>query len=146
MLQWLQTDLAASTARWSFVFFHHAMFTTGPHAADTTLADMVATLEPVFSQYDVDIVFNGHDHAYERSVPQNGVIYIVSGGGGASLYDVSTGDDIFFAASAHHVVRVQLDGCILSLRAIDAAGALLDQIALAKCPHNAYLPLLLKRR
>ena len=147
MLQWLQSDLAASTARWTFVFFHHAMFTVGPHVNDPTLPDMRATLAPIFSQHGVDIVFNGHDHDYERSHPQNGVIYIVSGGGGASLYDPVTADDaIAYFAKAYHTVEVQITGCILSLRAIDTNGAVLDQIALAKdCPHHVYLPIILKQ-
>jgi len=147
MLQWLQSDLAASTARWTFVFFHHAMFTVGPHVNDPTLPDMRATLEPIFSHYAVDIVFNGHDHDYERSHPRNGVIYIVSGGGGASLYDPVTADDaIAYFAQAHHTVEVQVTGCIFSLRAVDATGMVLDQIALAKdCPHHVYLPLILKQ-
>ena len=38
-------------------------------------------LVPLFEQYGVDVVFNGHDHHYERSY-KDGVYYIVTGGGG----------------------------------------------------------------
>jgi hypothetical protein len=45
----------------------------------------------------VDLVLNGHDHDYERFVPQNasgksdpnGPVEIVGGSGGADLYDLS---------------------------------------------------------
>jgi len=33
----------------------------------------------------VDLVFNGHDHDYERIEQRNGPVYIVTGGGGADL-------------------------------------------------------------
>ena len=145
MLQWLQSDLATSTAHWKFVFFHHAVYTSGPHWFDPTRPEMQVTLEPIFMQYDVDLVFNGHDHDYERSKPQNGVIYIVSGGGGATTYPVLQQQFSAYAESVHHTVQVQIDGCILSLRAINKDGAVIDQIALAKCPHNLYLPLILKQ-
>jgi hypothetical protein len=32
------------------------------------------------------VVFNGHDHHYERWKPRGGVVYIVTGAGGAVLY------------------------------------------------------------
>ena len=146
MLRWLESDLAASTARWKFVFFHHPMYTSGPHASDPTVPAMHATLEPIFVQHDVDIVFNGHDHDYERSKPQNGVIYIVTGGGGYNLYPVGTSSFTAYSASVYHAVQVQIAGCILSLRAIDTQGKAFDQIALAKdCPYRFYLPVILKQ-
>ncbi len=145
MLQWLHSDLAATTAAWKFVYFHHAVYTSGPHWLDPTRPEMQATLEPIFMQYDVDIVFNGHDHDYERSKPQNGVIYIVSGGGGANTYPVLPQSFSAYAERVHHTVQVQIDGCILSLRAFNKDGAVIDQIALAKCPRRLYLPLILKQ-
>ena len=33
------------------------------------------------SQAGAEIVLSGHDHDYQRSVPINGVTYVVSGGG-----------------------------------------------------------------
>ena len=30
----------------------------------------------------MDVVFNGHDHVYERIKPQNGIQYFVTGAGG----------------------------------------------------------------
>ena len=36
---------------------------------------------PVLDRHHVDLVLSGHDHHYERSEPQHGVTYVVSGGG-----------------------------------------------------------------
>ena len=39
-------------------------------------------LEPLFIQYNVSLVLNGHDHIYERIKPQNGIPYFVEGSSG----------------------------------------------------------------
>ncbi len=145
MLQWLESDLAASTATWKFVYFHHAIYSSGPHGYESIIEQIRDVLAPIFERHDVDMVFAGHDHDYERSRPINGVIYIVSGGGGADTYPVFPQPFSAFALSVHHTAQVQIDGCILSLRAIDKAGTVIDQIVLAKCPHHTYLPIILKQ-
>jgi hypothetical protein len=90
---WLQADLAATTRKWKFVFFHHTPYSCANGIAsigsDHTVRD---TWGPIFEQAGVDIVFDGHDHSYERTHLMNdyntggpGTIYIMTGGGGASL-------------------------------------------------------------
>ncbi len=37
-------------------------------------------LEPLFEKYNVDVVFAGHEHVYERIYPQKGIYYFVEGG------------------------------------------------------------------
>jgi hypothetical protein len=44
----------------------------------------------ILEKYQVDAVFSGHDHNYQHNLV-NGVHYLVSGGGGAPLYDIETG-------------------------------------------------------
>ena len=39
-------------------------------------------LEPLFTRYHVQVVFAGHDHVYERTKPQQGVQYFITGAGG----------------------------------------------------------------
>jgi len=151
MYDWLVSDLSAVTAPWKFVFFHQAIYSSGPHGFELAIRAMRDALAPVFEQQGVDVVFAGHDHDYERSTPRDdygpasrGVIYIVSGGGGADVYPVFPQPFSAFAASVHHTVQARIEGCILSLRAIDTSGIVFDQIALAKCPSNLYLPIILK--
>lgn len=66
------------------VLFHHPLYSTGAHEEDEM--NIRQYLEPLFDQYDVDIVFSGHDHCYERLLV-NDIYYVISGGGGAPLYD-----------------------------------------------------------
>ena len=83
---WLEADLmqVADSIDFVAVVFHHPPFSTGPHTEDEK--NLRESIVPLFVQYGVDIVFNGHDHCYERSYCW-GIYYIVTGGGGAPLYD-----------------------------------------------------------
>ena len=86
--QWLENQLSSTMSSTDFtvVTFHYPLFSTGQHGSDDK--QVAADLVPLFEQYGVDAVFNGHDHNYERSTV-NGIRYIVTGGGGAPLRDQS---------------------------------------------------------
>jgi len=70
-LAWLENDLAQaeSEAQWIVVNSHHAFFSSGQHGSYDD--EMLAWID-AFERYGVDMVFNGHDHIYERSV-HNGI-------------------------------------------------------------------------
>ena len=69
MYQWLNSDLAANTQRWTIVYFHHSPYTMGSHNSDTEaeLISMRQNITPLLEQYHVDLVLNGHSHVNERS-------------------------------------------------------------------------------
>jgi hypothetical protein len=64
--KFLDEDLAASTARWKFVAFHHTIYSSGRHTSDKLRQKNLA---PLFDKHAVDVVFMGHDHDYERTKP-----------------------------------------------------------------------------
>ncbi len=78
MTDWLRQDLAATTQRWIIAYWHGGPYTKSSHDSDSTtdtLAWMVQMREnivPILESYGVDLVLNGHSHAYERSWPING--------------------------------------------------------------------------
>ena len=80
--RWLTRDMNQSRKMWKFVVFHHPPISAGLHGNEAR----THALMPLFSRLKIDIVFNGHDHVYSRSKVQNGVIYVVTGAGGAGLY------------------------------------------------------------
>ena len=88
---WLEAELATANAdpaiRHEVLAFHHPVYSSGGHGViDADEWEPVRDhLVPLFETYGVDLVFNGHDHHYERADPAltGGVQYIVSGGGGA---------------------------------------------------------------
>ncbi len=75
MKSWLESDLAlaTTTADWMIVIFHHPPYSKGAnHDSDSDTGeqlevDMRNVFVPVFQQYGVDLVLNGHAHSYERS-------------------------------------------------------------------------------
>jgi predicted phosphodiesterase len=131
-IAWLQEDLAATDKLWKFVFYHQAIYSSGPHGYESWVEAKRALLAPIFEQYHVAVVFNGHDHDYERTQLINGVLYIVSGGGGASLYQVNPQPFSAYAEAAYHTVYAALDGCTLTLQAIKPDGTVFDSTTLTR--------------
>jgi len=79
-LEWLRDELQKSTTEWKIAYFHHPIYSGGKrHGADT---DLRAVLEPLFKKYKVNVVLSGHDHVYERIVPQSNIVYFVLGNSG----------------------------------------------------------------
>jgi hypothetical protein len=80
-LEWLRKGLQGSGSRWKIVFFHHPIYTSGRYAA--AARSLRAALEPVLVDGTADVVLSGHEHFYERTVPQRGILYFVSGAAGS---------------------------------------------------------------
>jgi len=134
---WLVSELVSSeynNATWHIVYFHHP-----PYTATSSHSDEIGVQEhlvPLFEEYGVDMVFNGHSHAYERYF-NNGVYYIVTGGGGAPLASLiaDTVEPIReFGKSAYHhcVIDVDVAAKSLILSARDNYGVEFDTISLIK--------------
>jgi acid phosphatase type 7 len=91
----------------------------------------------VQGDFGLDSAFDGRT----RTAPR-GVLYIVSGAGGATLYDsVQTGDPstwqpftVKFVADVHSFTVVDIRDASLVLRQISEAGAELDRIRVTRRP------------
>jgi 3',5'-cyclic AMP phosphodiesterase CpdA len=87
-LDWLRRDLANSQhAAHTFVALHRPVYPVGPHKGDSLdkYPQERDALHALFVRHGVNCVFEGHEHFYHRQV-RDGVEYIITGGGGASLY------------------------------------------------------------
>lgn len=118
-LEWLEKDLQTAHAEWIFVFFHQPCWAS--YAAEASSQEQMRVLCPIFEQYDVDVVFNGHDHFYERMHPltqgkidqENGVTYIVTGGAGGGLERPDPPGGSYFTAKLkriYHFNIVKING------------------------------------
>ncbi len=127
---WLEQDLASARQEWKFVMFHRPVCSSGAHGGQENPA-LGQYLAPLFEKYDVDVVFNGHDHIYERSY-RNGVYYIVAGGGGAPLYEVDQTPNPYQqrAAKRYHFCTVEISWKVAILQARDAEGRVFDTVTI----------------
>jgi hypothetical protein len=125
-LEWLDDTLASSTSQWRIVTLHHPPFSSGRHGS-TPHADEL--LVPILERHKVDLVLAGHDHDYERTVPIDGITYVVSGGG---CKTTKVGESDFTAVSGRilEFLHVDIDGDQLTARCIQPEGQVFDRFEL----------------
>ena len=88
---WLADDIKAhKDKKCTLAYWHHPLFSSGWHGSDPRIAEFWEVLSPG----GVDVILNGHDHEYERFLPQgpnavvdsvNGIVQFVVGTGGGDL-------------------------------------------------------------
>lgn len=127
-IEWLKKDLKAhARSAFTVVAFHQPPYSIASHGSELYVRE---TYCPIFEKYGVDVVFAGHDHCYQHCVA-NGVHYIVTGGGGAPLYDIGLKRPWFIRGeSVYHAVLVEVDGDEMTLKAHLPGGSLFDTIKL----------------
>ena len=124
-VKWLDQVYADAGTKWRIAFFHHPLYSSGQHAAESR--DVIRpALEPALVRNRVDVVFSGHEHLYERIKPQHDVTYFVSGGGGRYLYDYKPSAFDEVGISEHHFMIAEIAGDRLFFEAITHTQQLLD--------------------
>lgn len=145
-------------AKWRFVVFHVPPF----HSSMTHNDEQwMRRLSPLFEEAGVDVVWSGHVHNYQRTLPltfapqkasgnivggdfsldtawngasvtkPKGVIYVVTGAGGAALYKMKAGfkTQAFTAkylADTHSLTELSVTKDALSVRQVDENGKQVD--------------------
>jgi hypothetical protein len=131
-LRWLDERLATSSAAWKVCFFHHPLYTSGRYR--TWSRGFRLILEPLLVEHDVDVVFSGHEHIYQRTELQSGIQYFVSGGAGSLR--PGDGTPASFVARTfdtdYHFMLIEIEGDALHFQAISRTGATVDAGTLYK--------------
>jgi hypothetical protein len=138
--QWMSAHLREPRqAKWTFVAFHHPLFSA--HAT-RPINSLRWDWAPLFLEREsgVDAVLTGHDHFYARNYPMGrlggepprGVLFLTSAGGGASLYRSKRRDYVAYEKSVHHFTLFDVDDDKITLSAIDRAGRVFDRYELRK--------------
>lgn len=139
MIPWLEKLLSKNEAKFKVVYFHRPPYSSGAvHGSDKRVQEK---LVPIFEKYQVDLVLSGHEHNYQHTCKilqgkcnEKGIVYIVTGGGGAPLY--SLGKEQWFSKvqkSTYHFILGKLEGCQINLKAIDISDKVFDSYNLNKC-------------
>lgn len=126
-LAWLAEELQKPFA-FRMVFLHRPLFSTPlargydldrhPYERDQ--------LHELFRRSGVSAVFAGHEHLYDRS-EKDGVLYIITGGGGAPLITFTEEKGGFF----HYIVAKRSDEGYL-LTSYDLKGTVRDEFSIKK--------------
>jgi len=145
-LDWLEADLIKANENpnivWKVAVFHHPPYSASNHGCNDQTKDFVS---PLFEKYGVDVVFNGHDHNYERTHPianeelaapgTHGVVYVIAGAFWAPGY--GNGTEWWTAASEEgedgNYAVVDIDGPTLKVTAYSGDGnTVLDEFTIEK--------------
>ena len=119
--EWLSSALRPrATDRWTVVAFHHPVYSIGPHGSTPGYRP---SLPRLFEQRGVDLVLNGHDHLYMATKRLRRIVYVVTGGGGASLYGCGTSRwFVETCVARNHFLYVVAEADRIRVRAVPSSG------------------------
>lgn len=137
---WLDSVLTHNPQPWTVVTFHHPIFSAAQRRDNSTLRE---TWKPVLDRHKVDLVLQGHDHAYGRghNVPtgvrahddEAGTVYVVSVSG-PKMYripnDATWRDRAAENTQLFQVVDVSPD--LLTYKAMTVTGELYDTFQIVR--------------
>ncbi len=115
---------------WIIVYYHVPLYSSGGHGCNQ---DLIDDYGQIFDDYKIDLIFQGHDHHYER-MHINHTYYFVNGGGGGMLdlwlpwFEGRTWSE--YRLLCYHYLIVDIDGKDLHLQAIRADGFVFDELHL----------------
>jgi hypothetical protein len=130
------------SAPWNLALHHKPVFSAaaGPHPEDQLPQQMY--WQPIYDQFKVDMVFNGHDHDYERSkpmrgmiagsMPSQGTVYVVVGSAGAELYTNGTQFWTAYSEKTYAFSMVTVKRGMLKLDAYRQDGSQIETYSIAK--------------
>lgn len=146
-LAFLADALQAPQDMWTVVMMHRPLYSSnGGHGSELGAR---AHMEPALIAGGADLVMAGHEHAYERTWPVaagqaaitsgdtfagEAPIYVVSGGGGQSLYTSWQPTPGWSAAreAAFHFTLIEADATTLTVTALTPDGREIDRFSIIR--------------
>lgn len=135
-IAWLEDTLGRSREPWRICYFHHPLYSDGGrHGPDVELRVL---LEPLLVRHDVDVVFTGHEHFYERLKPQKGITHFIAGSGGQLRKGDVRWSEMTAAAfdQDQAFMLIEVRGAELSFRTISRTGRVVDTGVIPSRPKN----------
>lgn len=141
---WLDGVFKDAGDRWKVLFFHHAVVTHGKYEGSGKVIECIL---PICDRYHVELVLTGHNHMYERSHPLRekqivgageGTVFITTGAGGMSLYELGHGDPPAELAFQHNTgfsfTVIDVTDEKMSVQQIDLGGEVIDAFEVPRQP------------
>ena len=138
--QWLRADLAANTRDCILAYWHHPVFSSGPHGGSSE----GRTAFQLLYEAGAEVVLVGHDHNYQRSAPlapngqpdpQRGIRQFVVGTGGAGTEGFGSPDAHVEAwdVRTHGVLKLTLGRGTYAWEFVPVAGATFRDSGTGSC-------------
>ncbi|WP_314588148.1 phosphodiester glycosidase family protein [Paenibacillus terrigena] len=138
--EWMRKDLAATDKKWKIVAFHR-----GPFGSMYDSEHIRNTWTPIFDEFQVDLVMNGHDHVYVRTYPMKdkkpvgdgeGTTYIVGGSSGPKFYQVWARDwqKVTDGEQVQMYIAAEIDGDEMKFVVKTVNDRVVDEFRLVKIP------------
>lgn len=123
-LAWLDAEIAKSKARWKIVYGHYQIYS----ATRGDEQNLIDRLIPVLRNR-VDLYLCGHDHNLQQLQTEDGVHFLVDGGGGAPLYDFTQKNYARsnFKAKENGFTVIDADQDGLTLRVVGSDGQVMHE-------------------
>ena len=134
---WLEGVLKDNPRKWTVVTQHHPIYST---AIERDNPELRQVFQPLYEQYGVDLVLQGHDHAYGRghnmaygeAHKDKGPVYVVSVSG-PKMYTLNFEPWLDRAASNTQLYQaIRIDGKMLDYDAYTTTGERYDAFTLKK--------------
>jgi hypothetical protein len=159
-LDFVRNDLLRTKSNpnidWTIIFFHRPFYS----ASVSEFARMTKTYHPLFEEFGVDLVLQGHSHNYQRTYPllfneakpsepivsdkeqiwyrdPKGIIFIVAGTGGESVQQVNKKPFLASSYEGYGCINVEVSGQTLSVGYYSDLGDTIDRFLITKEPHDS---------
>jgi hypothetical protein len=147
--EWLDEALANDRSDWKFVMFHHPIYPSHPTRDNPVIREHWV---PVFDRHHVDMVLQGHDHAYLRTPPMRehrrvstsaeGTTYVVAVSGDKFVEDQPPRDYIEIGrtrTATYQTIEIDEPARRLTYRAWTRDGEVADSFVIQKPPRRGAL-------
>lgn len=138
--KWLKDDLSQTQQPWIIVALHR-----GPYGGSQDEA-VLKRWVPLFDEYGVDLVLQGHNHEYVRSYPirdgqvvedgeGKGTVYVVPNASGAKFNEKKadrSDQRVHFQNNKQMFAGIRISGDRLTYQAYDIDGKLLDEFEMKR--------------
>jgi hypothetical protein len=125
-LEWIDREMGGSNAEWKIPIFHRPIYTSGRYGF--AARGLRRSLEPLFLKHGVKAAFSGHEHFYERTMPQQGITYFISGGAGSLRAGDIRPSELAEAGfdRDYHFMLLEISGDEMFFQAIARTGVTID--------------------
>lgn len=123
-----KSDLENSKKPWKFVAFHIPAYSSGGHNSSRAMQDITSK---IFEPDSVHLVFNGHNHFYQRSFV-NGIYHFVFGGGGSPLYEPKNDYFVQKSVKNYNFGIVDVNSKSIIINVYDIQGNLIDKLEIIR--------------